>query len=139
MDVISQIKSTLESKFFTILNDDWIRKCVQFIQNGKTVGNFSSLLPLVEDQFLLSSLENSSLGSFRQNLSSLASGSIVSSTHLVQIDDLVNISEPSDRRYTNSRSANLKLMLFDGKQRISAFEFSRVPQLSVSLPLGIKV
>lgn len=144
MDIATRVKKDLETKLNTRIRDDWLRKCLSFLESSLSAASFAvlphaRLLTLVEEQFLSSTLNESSLGILPPNLRTKKERQQITGLFFVQVNDLVNIGEPLERRYFHSTHRTLKLSLFDGVQSVDAMELAHIPQLSVELPAGIKV
>lgn len=140
MDAVSHIKQELDAKLHTTLNVSWVQQCLLFLES-KSFGRLPALPQLVkqvEDQLLVSNLEHSSLGILPVDIAT-RHGQILKGQYFVQVQDLINVSEPSERRFLHSAHRTLKLGLFDGKTSISALELTHIPQLSLDLSAGFKV
>lgn len=141
MDTVSQLKQDLDVKWCTSLRVKWLRECLLFLESVSGVSGLPSrprLTTMVEDQLLLSDLGISTDGCLPLDVAN-RHGQILRGQFLLQAQDCVNISEPSDRRYTHTAHRTLKLGLFDGKTSVSAMELTHIPQLSLDLPAGFKV
>jgi hypothetical protein len=140
MSQTNQVKTDLERKLHTRLNQAWLDACLAFLTQSLSSGlpPLTQLSKLVEDQLILSSLDQSTLGCLPPNLST-SHGQIIKGEYLVQVQDCINVSEPRDRRFLHSAHRTLKLGLYDGIQSVSAMELTHIPQLSIDFPAGFKV
>lgn len=140
MNSVNDIKRDLDAKLATQLNPEWIAACLTFLESTG-IGGLPArprLLNMVEDQLLVSNLEMSSLGCLPEDIPR-RHGTTLRGQFLVQVQDCINVSEPSDKRYNHSSHRTLKLGLFDGKITISAMELTHIPQISMDMPAGFKV
>lgn len=140
MNSVNDIKRELDTKLCTQLNPEWLRACLSFLETACIGGlpDRSRLIGLVEDQLLVSNLDLSTIGCFPGDIAQ-RHGATLQGQFLVQVQDCINVAEPSDRRYAHSAHRTLKLGLFDGKISVSAMELSHIPQISMELPAGFKV
>jgi len=140
MTTVSQLKQDLDSKWCTSLRVRWLQACLQFLESVAPQGlpPRPRLTAMVEDQLLLSDLESSTNGCLPLDVAT-RHGQVLKGQFLVQALDCVNVSEPSDRRYTHTSNRTLKLGLFDGKTLVSAMELTHIPQISLDFPAGFKV
>ena len=140
MEAVSNLKQELEARLCTSIDMGWLKACMVFLESKSMQWPLppARLASLVEDQFLLSTLEQSSQGCLPGDLAT-RHGEILKGQFLVQVQDCVNIAEPCDRRYLHSATRTLKLGLYDGKVSISALELTHIPQLSLDFPAGFKV
>lgn len=140
MNTANDIKRDLDAKLSTQLNLEWVKACLTFLEST-FIGGLPArarLLTLVEDQLMVSNLELSSLGCLPNDIAQ-RHGTVLRGQFLVQVQDCINVSEPSDRRYNHSAHRTLKLGLFDGKVSVSAMELTHIPQISMDMPAGFKV
>ena len=140
MNAANDIKRDLDAKLSTQLSPEWVKACLTFLESN-FIGGLPArarLLTLVEDQLLVSDLGLSSLGCLPNDIAQ-RHGTVLRGQFLVQVQDCINVSEPSDRRYNHSAHRTLKLGLFDGKITVSAMELTHIPQISMEMPTGFKV
>lgn len=141
MDALSQLKQDLDAKWCTSLRVRWLQECLVFLESASHSNGLSSrstLTTQVEDQLLLSDLGYSTHGCIPLDVAS-RHGQVLRGKFLVQVQDCVNVSESSDRRYSHTTNRTLKMGLFDGKISVTAMELTHIPQISLDFPAGFKV
>lgn len=140
MNTPNDLKRELDAKLGTSLNPSWLADCLAFLEglNKNGLPSQARLRSMVEDQLLYSNLGVSTLGCLPEDVAE-RHATVLQGHFLLQVQDCINVSEPSDRHFLHTANRTLKLGLFDGKISVSAMELSHIPQISMEMPAGFKV
>ncbi|XP_049849510.1 uncharacterized protein LOC126319866 [Schistocerca gregaria] len=141
MTLIRDVQNLLERKLHTSLRLSWLEAHLLQKNGSLEVANSSlnSLANAIEEELLNTDLGLACLRSLPDNVSQIERGVVGSSSaHLVQIEELVNIGQSLEHRYEDSPHRTLKMTLHDGVQRVAALEVTRISQLNLTSPLGMK-
>ncbi len=157
-----QIQNKLFQLYHIKPKAEWVVQCIQFLQQttnqSKSLLTSSAsnpneerkLLESIYQQFLNGDLSEIGTSSLPKNVADMHA-EILSGDYVLQIDEVLNISEPIERRmqekeeerrnnnnnYSNTKRV-LKLNLTDGTNWIAAMEYKSLPIPSF-IPPGTKV
>ncbi|PRP80297.1 hypothetical protein PROFUN_11775 [Planoprotostelium fungivorum] len=133
---IHRIQELLRDRRHAWVRDDWLQECIRFVGPGsdeeivdKVFAQLACTDLKVAGEPCLPPLSRDPRDTSVQNLLG---------TYLLQIEDSINVGENYERRDADNKNRCMKFKLTDGVGVLHAFEYRRVPSLSVDIPPGTK-
>jgi len=140
-EVFSTVQDTLE-KNLVLVKDDWLLSCLEFLvkeSGAKVLKNNTDLLyDAIFQQYLVADFNVMAVGSLKSDLCEITRG-VLEGKHILQMNELTNISEANEHKFSATAPRTLKLALTDGKYKVYGFEFQRIPELNINSPAGLKI
>ena len=160
-DIFKGIKSRLKLEFY-LMNDEWLRDCIEFYVNQHTNPANKDILDFVKLQWQLSDMRatNNENGSLPRNLSQ-QKFVILSENYILQVEQMYDIAtskykqleqirntrisevDPSEtdilEKWEPPKKRMIQLRLTDGLQDVIAIEYNYISRLNDMLLPGYKV
>ncbi|XP_031773524.1 LOW QUALITY PROTEIN: recQ-mediated genome instability protein 1 [Apis florea] len=161
-NIFRQIKNRLKLEYY-LMNDEWLRDCIQFYMNQHKNSSMEEILQFVRGQWQLSDLReiNNNNGSLPPKLSE-KKFIILSGNYILQVEQMYNITKAKYKQLKEIRNVNfsevdpaeeemmkkmtktqkkrmMQLKLTDGLQNIIGIEYNPISQLNDMLLPGYKL
>ncbi|XP_011143330.1 recQ-mediated genome instability protein 1 isoform X2 [Harpegnathos saltator] len=162
-NILRRIKGKLNARFY-VMNDSWLKDCVEFFIEGKALHERTDkhILEFVESQWQLSDLReiNNENGCLPKNLVQQVC-TVLTGTYILQVDKMYDITSSKYKQLCHIRkvsSSNLEVTenekpvewepkprrmmqwcLTDGVQDVTAIEYTPLEQMTGTLLPGYKV
>ena len=118
------------------LKHAWLRQALRAPPSGRTAG--LSAEARAYQLALLSDFHEAALGCLPQNVAAQET-SVVKGKFVLQVDEIVDVSQAAEHRQGVINNRTLKMLLTDGKQTIVGVEKKRLDELSVLSCAGLKI
>eukprot|EP01103_Thecamoeba_quadrilineata_P003984 TRINITY_DN13713_c0_g1_i1.p1 TRINITY_DN13713_c0_g1~~TRINITY_DN13713_c0_g1_i1.p1 ORF type:complete len:191 (+),score=33.38 TRINITY_DN13713_c0_g1_i1:3-575(+) len=136
---IPLLAEKLEKETHLRVNRTWLEQCVTFLQeNFNKQTRTGPLESYILEQFLYTDLNQIGLASLPSSVTTLHKSTLTGYC-LLQIDEIINIAESIENRFSDTSNRFLKFSLTDGHQRVFAIEYRPIPALSANTPPGTKI